>query len=375
MSDLMQKISAQLPHLPRPPGAPFSLPPAASRSSLYPPLSLIFPFPPAASRSSLSPHLHPPDPPLLLPPTAARGAAPPGAERRARPRRDGRRQRQLGDDGRLPPRSHVRQDRHAPDRRQPVAPQGPRLRPLRGRVPEARGGGEAEVRADPAAVRAAARRRLRHGRLRRDGRHGWRAPHPRRPRRRRRGRHPPGRLVRQVGHEPDRRLPLPPARPQLRPVRRRVPEAPAEGAGLLREDRASAEAEALRRRPRRLRRPCRVGHTAAAGAAAAGGGFGGGRGMHRGDGGGPKLAARFVRDVSIFDGTQMAPGERAARPADARPAIPPTIPPPPHLRLPHLTRSLPLSQARPSPRSGGSRTSARCRGRPAPRSSSSAATA
>ena len=39
-----------------------------------------------------------------------------------------------------------------------------------------------------------------------------------------------------------------------------------------------------------------------------GGGFGGGRGMHRGDGGGPKLAARFVRDVSIFDGTQMAPG-------------------------------------------------------------------
>merc|ERR1719284_421939 len=40
------------------------------------------------------------------------------------------------------------------------------------------------------------------------------------------------------------------------------------------------------------------------------GGMGGtgGRGMHRGDGGGPKLAARFVRDVSIFDGTQMAPG-------------------------------------------------------------------
>merc|ERR1719274_220254 len=31
--------------------------------------------------------------------------------------------------------------------------------------------------------------------------------------------------------------------------------------------------------------------------------FGGG-----GGGGGPKLAARFVRDVSIFDGTQMAPG-------------------------------------------------------------------
>merc|ERR1719274_481199 len=163
--------------------------------------------------------------------------------------------------GRLPPGRHVRQDRHASHRRQPVAPQGPRLRPVRGRVPEARGGGEAEVRADPAAVRAAARRRLRHGRLRRDGRHGWRAPHPRRPRRRRRGRHPPGRLVRQVGHEPVRRLPLPPARPQLRPVRRRVPEAPAEGAGLLREDRAAAEAEALRRRRRRrLWRPCRVGH-------------------------------------------------------------------------------------------------------------------
>ena len=44
MNDLMQKISAQLPHLvhqARP-----------------------FPFPPAASRSSLSPHLHPPDPPF-----------------------------------------------------------------------------------------------------------------------------------------------------------------------------------------------------------------------------------------------------------------------------------------------------------------------
>jgi len=38
-----------------------------------------------------------------------------------------------------------------------------------------------------------------------------------------------------------------------------------------------------------------------------GGGFGGAR-MHRAEGGGPKLAARFVRDVSIFDGTQMAPG-------------------------------------------------------------------
>merc|ERR1719281_1452218 len=38
-----------------------------------------------------------------------------------------------------------------------------------------------------------------------------------------------------------------------------------------------------------------------------GGGFGGAR-VHRAEGGGPKLAARFVRDVTIFDGTQMAPG-------------------------------------------------------------------
>merc|ERR1719484_64780 len=35
---------------------------------------------------------------------------------------------------------------------------------------------------------------------------------------------------------------------------------------------------------------------------------GGGGGMGRGEGIGPKLAARFVRDVTIFDGTQMAPG-------------------------------------------------------------------
>ena len=107
-----------------------------------------------------------------------------------------------------------------------------------------------------------------------------------------------------------------------------------------------------------------------------GGGFGGGRGMHRGDGG-PKLAARFVRDVSIFDGTQMAPGERRRPPR--RRALPYHHH---HLRL-HTSAShisptssaSPPSQARPSPRSGGSRTSARCRGRPAPRSSSSAATA
>jgi len=38
------------------------------------------------------------------------------------------------------------------------------------------------------------------------------------------------------------------------------------------------------------------------------GGMGGGGGMGRGEGIGPKLAARFVRDVTIFDGTQMAPG-------------------------------------------------------------------
>merc|ERR1719262_384574 len=39
-----------------------------------------------------------------------------------------------------------------------------------------------------------------------------------------------------------------------------------------------------------------------------GGMGGGGGGMGRGEGIGPKLAARFVRDVSIFDGTQVAPG-------------------------------------------------------------------
>merc|ERR1719198_2844945 len=37
----------------------------------------------------------------------------------------------------------------------------------------------------------------------------------------------------------------------------------------------------------------------------AGGGHGGPGGGH---GMGPKLAARFVRDVTVFDGTQMAPG-------------------------------------------------------------------
>ena len=113
-----------------------------------------------------------------------------------------------------------------------------------------------------------------------------------------------------------------------------------------------------------------------------GGGFGGGRGMHRGDGGGPKLAARFVRDVSSLTGLRWRRVSAAVRPPARRRAPRHTthhtsasIPPPPHLRLPHLTRPLPLPQARPSPRSGGSRTSARCRGRPAPRSSSSAATA
>merc|ERR1719399_1352024 len=35
---------------------------------------------------------------------------------------------------------------------------------------------------------------------------------------------------------------------------------------------------------------------------------GGGMGCGGGAGGPPKLAARFVRDVTIFDGTQMAPG-------------------------------------------------------------------
>merc|ERR1719274_336213 len=39
-----------------------------------------------------------------------------------------------------------------------------------------------------------------------------------------------------------------------------------------------------------------------------GGGFGGPAAWGTHGGGGPKLAARFVRDVSIFDGTQMAPG-------------------------------------------------------------------
>merc|ERR1719387_3296460 len=34
----------------------------------------------------------------------------------------------------------------------------------------------------------------------------------------------------------------------------------------------------------------------------------GGMGHGHGHGDGPKLAARFVRDVTIFDGTQMAPG-------------------------------------------------------------------
>jgi len=37
-------------------------------------------------------------------------------------------------------------------------------------------------------------------------------------------------------------------------------------------------------------------------------GMGGHGGMGRGGGGEPKLAARFVRDVTIFDGTQVAPG-------------------------------------------------------------------
>jgi len=38
-------------------------------------------------------------------------------------------------------------------------------------------------------------------------------------------------------------------------------------------------------------------------------GMGGGpRSTHGNDGGGPKLAARFVRDVTIFDSTQMSPG-------------------------------------------------------------------
>jgi len=48
-----------------------------------------------------------------------------------------------------------------------------------------------------------------------------------------------------------------------------------------------------------------------------GGGFGGGgpfggfgRGGRGSGGEGPKLSARFVRDVSIFDGTQMAPGDK-----------------------------------------------------------------
>merc|ERR1719274_254068 len=44
------------------------------------------------------------------------------------------------------------------------------------------------------------------------------------------------------------------------------------------------------------------------GGPAAWGTHGGGWGGRCGGGGGPKLAARFVRDVSIFDGTQMAPG-------------------------------------------------------------------
>ena len=114
---------------------------------------------------------------------------------------------------------------------------------------------------------AAARRRLRHGRLRRDGRHGWRAP--RRPRRRRRGRacHP-GVSCDKSAHEPDRRLPLPPARPQLRPVRRRVPEAARRRSRVPYEDRRAPK-PSYRRRRRRSAAPPRGARTAAAGAAAA----------------------------------------------------------------------------------------------------------